>query len=54
MKDHESMAQSIGQQMYGQQGQSQQSSEPGDFRSSKDTTKNSDDVVDVEYDIDDK
>ena len=54
MKDLESMAQSIGQQMYGQQGQSQQSSEPGDFRSSKDTTKNSDDVVDVEYDIDDK
>ncbi len=55
MKELESMAQSIGQQMYANQGQGQQSSNAGNYSSSQSSNnKKDDDVVDVEYDIDEK
>ena len=51
IKELESMAQQIGQQMYSQQGS--QSSQSGDYRSSQSHKADSDDAIDVEYDIDD-
>jgi molecular chaperone DnaK len=52
IQELETMAQQISQQMYAKPGD--QSSPSGDFRTSKSTTDHNDDVIDVEYDIDEQ